>query len=30
VSRTDCQFLVVQGPGRYDFKRLAKLDAGGL
>ena len=27
VSRGDCQFLIVQGPGRYDFKRLPKLDA---
>jgi len=26
VSREECQFLIVQGPGRYDFKRLAKLD----
>jgi quercetin dioxygenase-like cupin family protein len=26
VSQADCQFLVVQGPGRYDFKRLVKLD----
>ncbi len=22
-----CQFLIVQGPGRYDFKGLPKLDA---
>lgn len=26
TSPADCQFLIVQGPGRYDFKRLAKLD----
>jgi len=26
TSITDCQFLIVQGPGRYDFTRLAKLD----
>lgn len=26
VSDTECQFLIVQGPGRYDFKRLPKLD----
>ena len=26
ASLADCQFLIVQGPGRYDFKRLAKLD----
>jgi uncharacterized RmlC-like cupin family protein len=26
TSLADCQFLIVQGPGRYDFKRLAKLD----
>jgi hypothetical protein len=26
VSREDCQFLIVQGPGKYDFKRLPKLD----
>jgi quercetin dioxygenase-like cupin family protein len=27
VSDAECQFLIVQGPGRYDFKRLPKLDA---
>jgi len=27
VSDAACQFLIVQGPGRYDFKRLPKLDA---
>jgi len=27
VSDAVCQFLIVQGPGRYDFKRLPKLDA---
>ena len=26
VSPAECQFLIVQGPGRYDFKRLARLD----
>jgi quercetin dioxygenase-like cupin family protein len=26
ASIADCQFLIVQGPGRYDFTRLAKLD----
>jgi mannose-6-phosphate isomerase-like protein (cupin superfamily) len=26
VSDAGCQFLIVQGPGRYDFKRLPKLD----
>jgi len=26
VSYDGCQFLIVQGPGRYDFKRLPKLD----
>jgi len=26
VSQAECQFLIVQGPGRYDFKRLPKLD----
>ena len=26
VSNAECQFLIVQGPGRYDFKRLPKLD----
>jgi len=26
ASETECQFLIVQGPGRYDFKRLPKLD----
>lgn len=26
VSEAGCQFLIVQGPGRYDFRRLAKLD----
>jgi quercetin dioxygenase-like cupin family protein len=25
VSQEDCQFLIVQGPGKYDFIRLAKL-----
>jgi len=29
VSGTECQFLIVQGPGRYDFKRLPKLDERG-
>jgi quercetin dioxygenase-like cupin family protein len=27
VSDAECQFLIVQGPGRYDFKRLPRLDA---
>ena len=27
VSPEDCQFLIVQGPGKYDFIRLAKLDS---
>jgi quercetin dioxygenase-like cupin family protein len=26
VSNADCQFLVVQGPGKVAFTRLAKLD----
>jgi mannose-6-phosphate isomerase-like protein (cupin superfamily) len=26
VSSADCQFLVVQGPGKVEFQRLAKLD----
>ena len=26
VSGEDCQLLTVQGPGKYDFKRLPKLD----
>ena len=26
VSAEDCQFLVVQGPGRVEFTRLPKLD----
>jgi len=26
VSDAECQFLIVQGPGRYDFKRLPRLD----
>jgi mannose-6-phosphate isomerase-like protein (cupin superfamily) len=26
LSEDGCQFLIVQGPGRYDFKRLPKLD----
>ena len=26
IKPEDCQFLIVQGPGRYDFKRLPKLD----
>ena len=26
VSKEACQFLIVQGPGKYDFVRLAKLD----
>jgi hypothetical protein len=26
TSVADSQFLIVQGPGRYDFTRLAKLD----
>ena len=25
-SKTECEFLIVQGPGQYDFKRLPKLD----
>jgi len=29
VSDAGCQFLIVQGPGRYDFKRLPKLDERG-
>jgi len=29
VSAEDCQFLIVQGPGRYDYKPLPKLDAAG-
>lgn len=29
VSDAECQFLIVQGPGRYDFKRLPKLDERG-
>jgi len=29
VSDAGCQFLIVQGPGRYDFRRLPKLDARG-
>ncbi|MDX1375559.1 MAG: cupin domain-containing protein [Burkholderiales bacterium] len=27
VSAAECQFLIVQGPGSYDFVRLPKLDA---
>jgi quercetin dioxygenase-like cupin family protein len=26
-SGEECQFLIVQGPGKYDFIRLAKLDS---
>jgi len=26
VSGEECQLLTVQGPGRYDFRRLPKLD----
>jgi quercetin dioxygenase-like cupin family protein len=26
VSKEDCQFLVVQGPGKVEFQRLPKLD----
>ena len=26
VSGEECQFLIVQGPGRYDYKALPKLD----
>jgi len=26
VSGEDCQLLTVQGPGKYDFRRLPKLD----
>jgi len=26
VSKQDCQFLVVQGPGKVEFQRLPKLD----
>jgi len=26
VSSQDCQFLVVQGPGKVEFQRLPKLD----
>lgn len=26
VSQEECQFLIVQGPGQYDFIRLQKLD----
>lgn len=26
VSAEDCQFLVVQGPGNVEFRRLPKLD----
>lgn len=27
TSTNDCRFLIIQGPGRYDFRRLPKLDA---
>lgn len=27
VSGEDCRFLIVQGPGRYEFRPLPKLDA---
>jgi len=27
IKPEDCQFLIVQGPGKYDFIRLAKLDS---
>jgi len=26
VSGEDCQLLTIQGPGKYDFRRLPKLD----
>ena len=26
VSKADCQFLVLQGPGKIEFQRLPKLD----
>ena len=26
ASKRDCQFLVVQGPGKVEFQRLPKLD----
>ena len=27
VSGEECQFLIVQGPGRYDYKVLPKLES---